>query len=140
MVFNVGGKCPWYKDGICYSPKTLREYQEPSSKPVNVEKCLTDKYTSCTYYSEPRKDETLLPTQVAGLKEKKMTLYLPILTVTPNLRSDCPFYQLEPIVDENGNTVYIAYCRATKRYLTKSHASKCTLLWRDCPFYLASIK
>lgn len=132
-------KCPWYRENICYSPKTLREYGEPSSKPVVDSICSSSRYVECPYYSEQRSSEQsqlqLLEETSIGAKEQGLALYLKVHTIPSDLKSDCPFYQIRTLSDQTGNTVAVAYCSFLERYLTRSAAEKCLKYWRDCPYY-----
>ncbi|WFO76254.1 hypothetical protein J4526_00325 [Desulfurococcaceae archaeon MEX13E-LK6-19] len=132
-------KCPWYKEGLCYSPKTLREYGEPSSAPVTDSRCLTEKYTECPYYTEQRSSQQtqldIIEEGAVGVKEKGLALYLRIHTIPPDMKSNCPFYEITSVRDQSGNIVYVAFCKFLDRYLTRSFVEKCIKYWKDCPYY-----
>jgi len=134
-------KCPWYNNGVCYSPKTLRKYGEPSEKPVsNI--CLSPGFSSCEYYSEQKSEEVSLETfeeNVVGLKEKSYRLYLPVHTLPASIKSDCPFFETVSIRNEKGDTILVARCKSLRRFLTRSQALKCVNYWRECPFYILAI-
>ncbi len=128
-------QCPYYDGGLCYSPKTLREYGQPVSSIVDPEKCLTDSYRECPYFVEEKSGqagiEEAAEATAPGLKEMP-PLYLAIHVIPADTRSDCPYFMLVK-VKENA---YVARCKATERYLTRSAVEKCVSSWKTCPFYL----
>lgn len=132
-------KCPWYKEGVCFSPKVFREYGEPSSIPVTDSKCLSEKYVECPYYTEKKTVQQsqldFIEEGAVGMREKGLALYLRVHTITPDMKSDCPFYEVTSVKDHDGNVVYVAVCRFLDKYLTRSFVEKCIKYWRECPFY-----
>jgi len=68
-------------------------------------------------------------------KKKGLPIYLPIYIVSPDKRSDCPFYELVYVETEESTPVYVARCRVQNRYLTRSQVEKCISHWSECPFY-----
>ena len=130
------GRCPYYDGGYCYSPKTLREYGGPVTSVVDPDKCLTDSYRECPYYVEEQREQSEITASMEtgsapGLKEMP-PLYLSIHAVPPDTHSDCPYFYLV----KAGESVYVARCRATDKYLTRSAVEKCVKYWRTCPYYL----
>ncbi len=76
---------------------------------------------------------------VVGVK-KDIPVYLPIHTIPPDTKCDCPNFVLEEIVAEDGKRVSIAKCSFLNRFLTRSQVEKCVRYWSTCPFYLQSIQ
>ncbi len=127
-------KCPWYNKGICYSPRTINEYQSPSPVPTSLGYCLTDNYRQCPYYYEEKSsgEESFLKS--LGLDIEK-GFYLPIHVIPCDTRSDCPFFKVI-----RQDEYCVARCLATERFITRSKVQKCVENWADCPFYKMALE
>lgn len=126
-------KCRYFTNNICYSPYTVRTFGEPSSEPVNTSICLTEMYRDCKYYTETSlESESSQLYEAIGLKTT-VDFYPLIHLLTCDQTSECPFYKLIVIDEEKHSCV--SQCIVSDRYLTRASIKKCTVNWRDCPFY-----
>ncbi len=131
--------CPWYKNGMCTSPKLLT----PSSSVVSTERCLggPEQYKTCNFYVEPESGQGVeqrtrsdVPsiTEFSGVKsslDKKLKPYPPIHLLDQRPLAQCPYMK----VYEYGGG-YLAYCAVLERLLTRSEVELCEQHWRSCPF------
>ncbi|WP_153801405.1 hypothetical protein [Hyperthermus butylicus] len=123
--------CPWYRGGLCTSPKL----SEPTTAVTSPERCLGGEaeYKSCKFYVEPSSQQRSRPVLEASLKpaiEKQLRPYKPIHLITHRPRSGCPFFK---VYEYAGG--YLVVCQVLNRLLTKSEATKCEKYWQTCPFY-----
>ncbi len=125
--------CPWYRGGVCTSPKLRR----PSSSVVSPSRCLGSEaeYRSCQFYVEPRQKQ-----QRGGLLEaakpaiaQQLKPYLPIHLLSAKPRSGCPHLK---VYSYSGG--YLAYCEVLGRLLTRSEAANCEKYWQTCPLKRAA--
>ncbi|MET1101715.1 MAG: hypothetical protein ABWW69_04475 [Pyrodictiaceae archaeon] len=127
--------CPWYKNGMCTSPKLPR----PSSLVVSKDRCLESEseYKSCRFYVEPARNSSQggLETHVKPSIVQQLKPYLPIHLIEDDIQSGCPF--LKKIEYMGG---FLAKCTVLDRLLTKSEARLCAKYWRDCPYYKATLQ
>ncbi len=129
-------KCPWYINGMCYSEKTINEYNGPSPQPTHLGYCLSDNYRECPYYVEASSsEEELLESIEASIRER---YYPPIHVIPCEYRSNCPYFQLKRI-DKQRN-LCVAKCRVTGQYIVRSKVVKCIEHWNNCPFYKIGIE
>ena len=118
--------CPWYKHGMCTSPKV----GEPTDAVVNPIRCGSDsEYKSCTYYVEP--SATMTSDQKAPRRDR-LRLYAPIHALPPNTAISCP----EATIIKLESGAIAAYCKVLNRALTKYEVELCNKYWRDCPYKL----
>ncbi|ABN69643.1 hypothetical protein Smar_0536 [Staphylothermus marinus F1] len=120
-------RCPYYLNGLCYSPKTIEKYGSPSSEPVNLGYCLSDNYNECSYYTIKSSEELY---KYMGIEEST-NIYLPIHIIPCNYNSECPFFEVKQI-EEN---VCVSRCTYLDKYITRSSVEKCIKYWDKCPFY-----
>ncbi|MEM2021788.1 MAG: hypothetical protein QXP80_06145 [Zestosphaera sp.] len=115
--------CPWYKDGLCSSPKL----EHPSSDPVSLVTCLggSNEYGNCKYFSEKALSRPAPVSSVA--KFGKALLMIHALNDEPKF--GCEFFEAE--IHEG---YYLAGCLVLKRYLTKFEAAECEKHWGGCPY------
>ena len=125
--------CPWYKNGMCTSPKLHR----PSSAVVNLERCMggPEQYKTCSFYVEPggeseesnRSTPAITSFTKSGL-EKKLKPYPPIHLLDHRPESGCQFLK---VYEYSGG--FLAYCTILERLLTRSEVKLCESHWRQCP-------
>lgn len=118
--------CPWYRYGMCTSPKL----PEPTGDVVAVDRCNSDDlYANCIYFVQ---EASARPTQFkrAIVRREKTKVYAPIHALPPQLECQCP--ECEISSTENG--IRVAYCKILDRYLTKYEAYECSRYWKDCPY------
>ena len=130
--------CPWYRGGVCTSPKLRR----PSSSVTSPSRCLGGEaeYKSCRFYVEPRGGsesgrggsggkgalfESAKPAIVQQLRP-----YNPIHLVSSRPTSRCPYIK---VYSYSGG--FLVYCRVLGRLLTRSEVDLCNQYWETCPFY-----
>ncbi len=126
--------CPWYRNGLCTSPKLKR----PTAAVTSPDRCLGSEaeYKSCQFYVDPEtadKPSSRSGGLVESLKpalEKQLKPYKPIHLLTRRPKSNCPFFK---VYEYAGG--YLAFCKVLNRLLTKSEAAKCEKYWQTCPFY-----
>ncbi len=123
--------CPWYRNGLCTSPKLGR----PSSIVVSKERCLGSEaeYRTCQYYVEPKTGEEEKRGLQVHLKPaalKNLKPYPPIHLYTKPIKPSCPYMK---VYEYMGG--WLAECTVLKRLLTKSEIDKCISYWRSCPIY-----
>ncbi len=125
--------CPWYKNGMCTSPKLAK----PSSAIVNTERCLggPESYKTCSFYVEPgggeEGSESGVPSITSFAKsglEKKLKPYPPIHLLEQRPSGECPFMK---VYEYSGG--FLAYCVILERLLTRSEVETCEKYWRSCP-------
>lgn len=116
--------CPWYKDGMCTSPKL----EHPSSDPVSLVLCLGghNEYAGCRYFSEKRIPRAG-PTMSSVAKFGKSLFMIHALSEIPE--SNCEFFEVE-----NHESHYLAGCVILGRYLTKFEVMECEKGWSACPY------
>jgi hypothetical protein len=74
---------------------------------------------------------------VSGLEEKSTPAYYPVHVIPCDLRSECPFFKVEKVDEDQ----CVAVCTAADRVLTRSNARKCASpAWRECPFYKIGVE
>ncbi|MGC8974773.1 MAG: hypothetical protein ACP5KB_01080 [Thermoprotei archaeon] len=115
--------CPWYKDGVCTSPKL----EQPSSDPVTMA-CAGGprQYRECRYFME-RAESPQLAGVTATVKFGKALMMIHALNERP--KSECEFFESE---DHEG--YYLAGCAVLRRYLTKFEVPDCEKYWVNCPY------
>ncbi len=129
--------CPWYKNGMCTSPKLV----SPTSSVVSVERCLggPEQYKTCNFYVEPggEQQEQRARSDVPSITEfsgrrtsldKKLKPYPPIHLLDQRPLAECPYMK---VYEYSGG--YLAYCVALERLLTRSEVEVCEKYWRTCP-------
>ncbi|MFN3267731.1 MAG: hypothetical protein ACK416_00560 [Zestosphaera sp.] len=115
--------CPWYKEGMCTSPRL----DQPSSDPVSLA-CTggAEQYRGCRYFVE--KKEVFQPVSAAAtVRFGKALLMIHALNEKPE--SGCEFFESE---DHGG--YFLAGCRVLRRYLTKFEVMDCEKHWINCPY------
>lgn len=120
-------RCQYYLNGLCYSPRTIEKYGNPSGEPADLGYCLSDNYTECPFYAG-RSGEELY--KYMGVEETGK-IYIPIHVIPCSNVSECPFYEIKQL-DENA---CIAKCAFLDKHLTQSSVEKCIRYWDKCPFY-----
>jgi hypothetical protein len=121
-------RCPWFRDGKCYSPKTINEYGVPSPLPTSKGYCNSPDYRRCPYYVEGEEhEESLMESLGLDIKEG---FYIPIHKIPCNTASKCPFFKTVQY-----GTFCAAKCLVTGKFITRSNVKKCIENWKDCPFY-----
>jgi hypothetical protein len=128
--------CPWYRNGLCTSPKLKR----PTSAVTSPERCLGSEaeYKSCQFYVDPPKSQKQQSALVESLKpalEKQLKPYKPIHLIPYRPKSNCPFFK---VYEYAGG--YLAMCTVLNRLLTKSEVAKCEKYWQTCPFYKIGVQ
>ena len=126
--------CPWYKSGMCTSPRL----REPSTLVVSPERCLggQEYYRSCRYFVDVEKQEVKEKnaltkfTQPTPAIAQQLKPYPPIHLLHSKPSSTCPYFK---VYEYAGN--YLAYCNVLERLLTRSEVKNCEKLWKNCPFY-----
>ena len=125
--------CPWYRGGVCTSPKLKR----PTSSVTSPSRCLGSEaeYKSCQFYVEPRQKtrETGLLEAVKPAIAQQLKPYTPIHLLTSKPRQGCPYMKVY-----NYGGGYLAYCNVLGRLLTKSEAAVCEKYWATCPLRRAA--
>jgi hypothetical protein len=121
-------KCPYYMNGLCYSPKTIERYGSPSSEPTKNGYCLSDNYRNCPYYADKESTDELY--KFMGVEELS-NIYLPIHVIPCSYNSECPFYEIKQV----GENICVARCVYLDKYLTRSSVEKCIKYWQKCPYY-----
>ncbi len=127
--------CPWYKNGMCTSPKL----KEPTSAIVQPDRCggPPEQYKTCRFYVEPggereeKSGREGVPSITSFAKsglEKKLKPYPPIHLLDHRPLSDCEFIK---VYEYSGG--FLAYCAILERLLTRSEAAVCEKHWRQCP-------
>ena len=126
--------CPWYRNGVCTSPKLRR----PSSSVTSPSRCLGSEaeYKSCRFYVEP-KQKSEGGSGRGGLLEaakpaivQQLRPYNPIHLLASKPTSKCPYIK---VYSYSGG--YLAQCLVLRRLLTKSEVELCNKYWETCPFY-----
>ncbi len=125
--------CPWYRGGVCTSPKLKR----PTSSVTSPDRCLGGEaeYKSCQFYVEPQRKsdqergQGLLAAARPAIAQQ-LKPYLPIHLLNAKPKSKCPYIK---VYSYGGG--YLAYCNVLGRLLTKSEARLCEKYWQTCPFY-----
>lgn len=136
LLGEIMTACPWYVNGVCYSPKTIQKYSKPSASPVSRLFCLSEnKYQNCPFYVKKDGEKETELFEAMGIATKK-GFYPSIHVISCALRSDCPFYKLVDVEEE----LCVAYCKVAEKYLTRSSTKKCIAYWKDCPFYKIGIE
>lgn len=115
--------CPWYRDGLCTSPKL----EQPSSDPVTM-MCVggPKQYRECRYFME-RAESPHAASVAATAKFGKALLMIHALNDRP--KSECVFFEPE---DHEG--YFLAGCAVLRRYLTKFEVPECEKHWVGCPY------
>ncbi len=131
--------CPWFKDGMCHSPKLPK----PSSAIVN-KKCTSEEYVQCKFYVPPDAVEKVdkgLGAFVSEEKveesfEEKYKPYRLIHAIPFKPESKCP--QFKAMRGSDGK--WYALCNVMDRLLTVVEVKLCEHHWKTCPFYKNSVK
>jgi len=127
--------CPWYRNGVCTSPKL----SSPSSHVVVKSRCLGSEaeYKSCHFYVEPEKAQlgSGLEAHLKPASLKDLKPYPPIHLYSKRVESKCPFIK---VYEYMGG--WVAECTVLRRLLTKSEIDKCNKYWQTCPFYRSAIR
>jgi len=110
--------CPYYKNGICVSPKL----DKPTDYVTNKSRCLGN-YTTCSYFPIDEK--------VAKEIDKEVSYYPAVNLLDGPIESGCEFFYL--IRTSKG---LVARCDIQGRVITKSQALLCSKLYNKCPFRL----
>jgi len=122
--------CPWYKHGLCTSPKL----PEPTEVVTSPTRCLGDEsaYKSCSFYVEPGSIEAgSKRREVRGIRGMpRPKVYAPIHAIPKHLKIGCPFAKIVETEDK----VRAVYCEVLGRLLTRYEAELCASHWRDCPY------
>ena len=116
-------KCPYYKNGFCYSPHLDR----PTDIVTFPNRCY-GQYTTCRYYVE-RNENKKQGLQLYEETEEKINFYPDINLVDESTTSECEYYRL--LKTKNG---FIAQCKVIGRILTTHQAQLCSKEYNRCPF------
>ncbi len=123
--------CPWYKGGVCTSPKLRR----PSPAVTHPSRCLGSEleYKSCQFYVEEQnsgRTESKLVTSLKPAIAQQLRPYNPIHVIENKPSEKCPFIK---VYSYSGG--YLAECKVLSRLLTRSEVVLCSSNWSACPFY-----
>lgn len=119
--------CPYYKNGLCISPKL----NTPTDAVTSPSRCYDENmYKTCKYYEEKDQKET---------EEKGLTKYIPktsILNFYPAvnlldeaIQPQCEYFRLYQFEKR-----YVARCEILDRILTKGQVNLCLKYANKCPF------
>ncbi len=118
--------CPWYREGLCTSPKL----ENPSSDPVMPHRCLgaEEVYSKCRYYSteEKVKLKPVTPTSAISIFGKPLAL---LHAIRQKPSSECEYFEVKDTGEH-----YLAGCKVLRRYLTIYEVDLCNKYWRECPY------
>ncbi|WP_440059675.1 hypothetical protein ACSU1N_00510 [Thermogladius sp. 4427co] len=63
--------------------------------------------------------------------------YYPVHVIPCETRSECPFFKIEKIDEDQ----CIAICTVADRVMTRSNVRKCvSSIWKECPFYKIGVE
>jgi len=120
--------CPYYKNGLCVSPKL----DKPTDYVTNKSRCLGN-YTTCSYFPNenvPKNDNGLTQYNAKEI-DKEVSYYPAVNLLDEPIESGCEFFHL--IRTSKG---LVARCDVQSRVITKSQALLCSKLYNKCPFHL----
>ncbi|ALU12603.1 hypothetical protein EYM_05625 [Ignicoccus islandicus DSM 13165] len=128
--------CPWFKDGMCHSPKIGK----PSAAIVN-KKCTSDNYEECKFYVPPEATDKGLSAFVSEERseesfEEKYKPYKLIHASPYKPESKCPHFEVMRGTDGK----WYALCKVMDRLLTVVEMKLCEHHWKTCPFYKNAVK
>jgi len=125
--------CPWYRNGMCTSPRLRR----PSSSVVSPTRCKGSEaeYKSCRFYVNPQqpsreKGRSGLVESLKPALAQQLRPYPPIHLLTRRPESRCPYFK---VYSYSGG--YLIFCQVLGRLLTRSEVGPCEKYWSACPFY-----
>jgi hypothetical protein len=129
--------CPWYRNGMCTSPKL----RQPSRSVVSPQRCMGSEaeYKSCRFYVDPPQERrgrtrSLLEQPKPAIIQQ-LRPYMPIHLLSRKPNSNCPYIK---VYSYSGG--YLAQCLVLNRLLTKSELTMCEKYWQSCPFYRMASK
>jgi len=136
--------CPYYKQGLCFSPLLLATEGKPVDWPVSKERCL-GKYIACNFYDKANEKQsqtspiatttTATEATTTATTTSHTDAWYGVNFLVKKPESNCEKFRVK---EESQGEVkyYVATCIVLRRLLTTSEVENCVKYFSTCPFNL----